>query len=123
AAGVVTETAVAMMKAGARAATLRVVIGPSIRGCCYEVDEPVITAVTAAYRRLSRQPEGLSRAARPGHAMVDLATLCRAQLLAIGVAPAHIVDVACCTYCMDGFFSHRLADGPTGRHAGIIVRD
>jgi YfiH family protein len=122
-AGIVTETAVAMMKVGARAASLHVAIGPSIRGCCYEVDDPVVAAVTAAYRRLGQQPAGLTPGARAGHTLLDLVALCRAQLQAVGVAPAHIVDVACCTHCMDGFFSYRRAGGPTGRHAGIIVRD
>jgi len=122
-AGVVTATVRAMEDLGADVLRIRVVIGPAIRGCCYEVDLPVIRAVTAAYRRFApgaKAPE-LPRSARSiGAVMLDLPTLCSHELASLGVHPDHILDTSVCTSCMDGYFSHRRDHGATGRQGGFI---
>ncbi len=121
--GVVTATIHAMEDLGADRERIRVVIGPAIRGCCYEVDLPVIRAVTTAYRRFSPGADApdLPRSARAiGAVMLDLPTLCIHELLSLGVQSAHILDTSVCTSCMDGYFSHRRDHGVTGRQGGFI---
>jgi YfiH family protein len=82
-------------------------LGPSARGCCYEVGEEV-HAHFAAY------------GARRGERNLDLATVAAEQLRAAGILTIH--DTGHCTMCDDRFFSHRRDKGVTGRQAGVICR-
>ena len=82
-------------------------LGPSARGCCYEVGEEV-HAHFAAY------------AARRGERNLDLAAVAAQQLRDAGVDTVH--DVELCTMCDERFFSHRRDKGVTGRQAGVICR-
>jgi YfiH family protein len=81
-------------------------LGPSARGCCYEVGEEV-HAHFAAYD------------ARRGERNLDIAAVARTQLEAHGIA---VHDVELCTMCDGRFFSHRRDKGVTGRQAGVICR-
>ncbi|HTO09073.1 MAG TPA: polyphenol oxidase family protein [Myxococcota bacterium] len=75
---------------GAPARELVAAIGPHIGPCCYEVDAPVLAAI----------PErSVFRAARPGHAMLDLFAANRAQLVGAGVPARAIERVGGCTAC------------------------
>lgn len=121
--GIVSSTVAAMVTQGADPTRLVAALGPAIRGCCYEVDRPVITAVENAYRRFAPGQRGaLVRGRTRLHAQLDLPTLCRHELISQGVRDARILDVAVCTHCMGGQFSHRRSAGPTGRHAALIWR-
>ena len=84
-------------------------LGPSARGCCYEVGEEV-QAAFAAYD------------ARRGERNVALDAVAAAQLRAAGVATIH--DTGLCTMCSDAslFFSHRRDRGVTGRQGGVAWR-
>jgi YfiH family protein len=83
-------------------------LGPSARGCCYEVGEEV-HARFAAYD------------ARRGERNLDLACVATAQLNEAGVDIVH--DVGMCSMCWFGlFFSHRRDGGVTGRQAGVVWR-
>jgi purine-nucleoside/S-methyl-5'-thioadenosine phosphorylase / adenosine deaminase len=82
-------------------------LGPSARGCCYEVGEEVHSHF-AAYD------------ARRGERNLDLAAVARAQLAQEGVDVVH--DTGLCTMCTTEFFSHRRDGGVTGRQAGVICR-
>ena len=82
-------------------------LGPSARGCCYEVGEEV-HAHFAAYD------------ARRGERNLDLAAVAAQQLRDAGVDTVH--DVELCTMCDARFFSHRRDRGVTGRQAGVICR-
>ena len=83
-------------------------IGPSARGCCYEVGDDVREA-------LGQPAEG-----RP--APIDLAAIARERLEAVGVG--EVLDAGLCTMCSDAtlFFSHRRDGGRTGRQAGLVWR-
>jgi YfiH family protein len=67
------------------------VIGPHIGPCCYEVDEPVRSAF--------HEPLAFAPAGRPGHYMLDLERVTRAQLAAAGIAAADVTRVGGCTHC------------------------
>jgi YfiH family protein len=91
----------------------RAVIGPCIRGCCYEVGEAV----------WSRFPEAcLASACRPGARRLDLMAAVKDRLLAAGVPGEQIHAPGLCTACHRHlFFSHRRATreglAATGRMA------
>ncbi|MCP4427077.1 MAG: peptidoglycan editing factor PgeF [Chloroflexi bacterium] len=93
-------------------------LGPSIGPCCYEVGEPVITAVHNAFadpETLLIQPTSDSQ--RPHF---DLPEANRRNLERAGVR--HIEQPGLCTACRtDLFFSHRAEKGKTGRFGAIFI--
>jgi YfiH family protein len=106
--GVIAEGVAALRELGARG-EVQAALGPSARGCCYEVGEEV-HANFAAY------------GARVGERNLDLALIATAQLDAAGIHAVH--DTGLCTLCSDPslFFSHRRDGGDTGRQAGVVWR-
>ncbi len=120
--GVVSATVRAMMQLGARKERIHVAFGPAIRGCCYEVDEPVLQAVTKATdsRRQIQSQCVLPSVRGAGYGMLDIPTLCREELQNFGLDPKLMTDVSICTNCMPGFYSYRRDHGVTGRHGGFI---
>jgi YfiH family protein len=96
------------------------VIGPHIRKCCYEVDEPVLGAFE---ERFSEMLPSAVRQTRPGHARLDLGQLASEALLAEGVEGDRIgiVEGACTACDAERFYSYR-RDGPeTGRLEHFIA--
>ena len=103
---------------GTDPADCRAALGPAIRGCCFEVDEPVMEAMTAALPDW----EAHATPTRPGHCRLDLAGVNRAILEGVGVRPDRIEDIGICTTCRtDLFFSHRGEKGRTGRMMNFIL--
>ena len=98
----------ALLELGARSERLRVAIAPSIGACCYEVDDPVTTALSAAFPdRWLRWV----RPSRPGHVMLDLWQANEDLLARAGVDPARIDNARACTACgRDLFHSYRRGD-------------
>jgi polyphenol oxidase len=93
-----------------------VVIGPSIRACCYQVGPEVIDGVTAAtgsgdYVRI----EGDSY-------YIDLQTANRLQALSAGIGISNIDIIDECTHCMpDRYYSYRFSKGAVGRQYAFIA--
>ncbi|MFQ5881157.1 MAG: peptidoglycan editing factor PgeF [Candidatus Methylomirabilales bacterium] len=93
-------------------------LGPGIRGCCYEVDEPVITPLQRACPRW----EACVEPGREGRWMLDLAALNSAILQEVGLRPDRIFDTGLCTACRsDLFFSYRAEKPKTGRMMSLIA--
>ncbi len=92
-------------------APTRAAVGPSIRGCCYEVEEWLRDEVAADH------PQAAARTTW-GTPSLDLPAVVRARLAQLDV---EVVDDGACTYCGSGWFSHR-RDPATGRQAGLVVR-
>jgi len=113
AAGVV-EVGLEGLRHAAPGRPLAVAIGPAARGCCYEVDEPVVAALSARYGPLAT--DFLSQS-RPGHHLLDLAGLARQVVRGATGAGAQIGSAAMlCTICGgDRFESHRRDAAAAGR--------
>jgi YfiH family protein len=97
---------------GVAASNLVVALGPAILGCCYEVGEEVVAALSdtcgAAGAYVARSPAG--------RAMVDLHAALHAQLVAAGVRDTSIHAAPFCTRCRsDLFFSFRSEGKDAGR--------
>jgi len=92
---------------------LRMVVGPSIGPCCFEVGDEVVEQIPGARDASTLGPRG-----RPH---VDLWEVNRRQLVAAGV-PAEQVEVAGgCTRCQpETYFSHRALGYPAGRFGAAI---
>ena len=113
------EKAVAAMTTeyGSHPACIRAALGPCIRQCCFETDENVPAAMTAA----------LGDAAAPYMAQhgakwhVDLTGLNREWLLRAGLLPEHIDLSDLCTACRpDLFWSHRKMGEQRGLQVAMI---
>ncbi len=93
-------------------------LGPGIRGCCYEVDAPVIDPLARAlpaWRACVRDVGG-------GRWHLDLAAANRRMLEAAGLDPAAIHDAGLCTRCRpDLFYSYRGQGATTGRMMNSIL--
>lgn len=129
---------------GSRPRRLLAAIGPSIRVCCYEVGEELLSAYCGRFahgeeffslaqddetagEQVAHTPVFLS-AAPPGHAPgparrphLDLVAVARYQLRKVGLLSSHIHVADYCTSCRtDLFFSHRQEGSRTGRMMALI---
>ena len=120
-------------------------IGPSIRGCCYEVGQEVVDAFCGTFptgedffRRVSATPEEARMALRyqtlftlqapPGHQAegqskvhLDLAAVARYQLEHAGIPLDQIYVSDYCTACRtDVFYSYRKEGSLAGRMLAVI---
>jgi polyphenol oxidase len=114
--GIAAVAAEALASAGGSAARAHVAISPSIGPCCYEVDQPVVGPLRAAFAAADTwlTPRG------SGKWMLDLWAANEAQLVAAGVAPARIYNPRLCTACRpDLFFSYRRRD--LGRLVTVVA--
>jgi YfiH family protein len=115
----VLEATIAIMESlgGSPAATITALVGPCIRGCCYEVGPEV-------WRHF---PEScLAPASVPDARRLDLLAAVRDRLERCGVPAASVHAPGLCTACHpDLFFSHRRATGEghpaTGRMALFVA--
>lgn len=89
---------------------LKLSFGPSIRGCCYEVD--------GDFKGLFQK--GLIRRGR--RLFLDLPALNRREALDAGVARKNILDPGVCTSCRNSeFFSYRREGASCGRMLSVIM--
>ena len=117
-AGIAAEGVNAIAELGARPDHLRVALGPSIGGCCFEVDEELADSF------VSEVPVAAAscRASRRGKKYLDLRAILRSQFLKAGVASDSIINVGPCTRCNSHrFFSRRAAgSAPTGLQMSFV---
>jgi YfiH family protein len=104
--GIVAEGVAALREVGG-SGPVTAALGPSARGCCYEVGEEV-HASFAEYD------------ARRGERNLALDAVASAQLGAAGVE--EVFDTGICTMCTGDFFSHRRDGGVTGRQGAVAWR-
>ena len=126
---------------GTQPRDLMAVIGPGIRGCCYEVGPEVRSTFESQFEYASalfretketneiheKYPLLFLTARAPGHSelpkkiFLDLGEANRRQLLDAGVPGKNITDLGLCTSChLDMFFSHRAEKGKTGRMLAAV---
>jgi hypothetical protein len=118
AAGVVAHGIDALRRSAGRA-RLVAAIGPHIGACCYEVDAPVLDALTRTFGAI----DDALRPARPGHALLDLGALVAIALARSGLARDDIGALPdACTRCDPLRFHSYRRDGPrAGRLAHYIA--
>jgi len=93
-------------------------VGPSISGCCYEVDQ----AVSEEFRKTGAPWELFATEKGGGKWALDLAAANRRQLMDAGIAGSRIDCSEFCVSCnQELFFSYRRDAGDTGRQVGFIM--
>lgn len=98
-------------------------VGPCIGPCCYEVSEPVISAVARTFDgadSLLLPPGLLQHPPNGSRRYFDLPEANRRRLVGAGVKHIEMADL--CTACLtDLFFSHRAEKGRTGRFGALLM--
>ena len=113
---------------GAKPANIRGAIGPSIGGCCYEVDEAVLQHVRPVLESLrtgsDQEPvKSIIQPSQDGRARLDLKLLNRHLMIKAGILPSNIELTSWCTGCRtDLLYSHRMEQGQTGRMMSWLGR-
>jgi YfiH family protein len=93
-------------------------IGPSISGCCYQVDAPI----RDAFKKAGMAWELFTEEQGEGKWLLDLGAANRRLLGDAGLAPSQIESEELCVSCsQELFFSYRREGGDTGRQAGFIM--
>lgn len=110
-AGGIGRNAVAVLVAeGVEARDLVVLMGPSIRNCCYEVGPEVADQFASRY----------TQAGKGDRSYLDLQGSLTEQLLESGVEAGRILDRADCTCCSgERFYSYRREGPEAGRMIAI----
>ncbi len=106
---------------GSQPSTVMAAIGPSIGPCCYQVGEPVLSAVKASFNDAESLllPDNGGDSHQQARRLFDLPEANRRRLTTAGVK--HIETAGLCTACRsDLFFSHRATGGRTGRFGALI---
>ncbi len=94
---------------------LQVSLGPSIHGCCYEINETIAKEVVS-----NKMDDALRREGEKVY--LDVNTILRIQLNALGVKKENIEIINECTSCNSAtYFSYRADAQHTGRISGIIM--
>jgi hypothetical protein len=94
---------------------IQIVFGPSIHGCCYEINDEIAKQVhEKGYKdALLHQKEKV---------FLDVNTILYLQLHTMGVSSHRIESASQCTAChSQEFFSYRAQNQNTGRIAGVII--
>lgn len=100
---------------GTRIDDIRISMGPSIHGCCYEINGHIAEEVQE-----KGYPEALRQEGE--RLFLDVNTVLRQQLDALNVPQEHLEIIDACTACeSDTYFSYRADRQCTGRIAGVIV--
>jgi len=117
-AGVLTRALAGFAHRGSRIADLRVVFGPHIGRCCFEVGPEVVEA----FRRAFPDAGGIVLETTP-KPRIDLEAANRRLAIAAGVPETSIGAVGLCTVCRpDLLESYRRSRGAPGRMSGFIAR-
>ena len=100
---------------GSCSCDLRIVLGPSIHGCCYEINESIASETEAkGYPKALRKKEE--------KVFLDVNAILLQQLHEIGIVSDQIEVIDHCTSCRcDEYFSYRADHQRTGRIAGVIL--
>jgi polyphenol oxidase len=111
--GIGPEMITAFQQEGVQASDVHVVIGPSICGNCYVVDNRVISLLQNKLEGVEEKPYNLIK---DNQYKLNLREANRQMLMASGVQEHQISVTQLCTSCHnDQFYSHRKENGQTGR--------
>jgi polyphenol oxidase len=96
-------------KYDSRFSDLKIILGPSIRECCYQVGQEF-----SGHFPLHIKERG-------GHLYLDLIKANRDQLLQAGILQENIFDSGICTYCNKNYFSFRRDGAKAGRMISLMM--
>lgn len=118
--GIAVRAVERMLALGADVAEIRVAVGPSICGGCFEVGDEVV----ARFRDRWNSPGVIldSYRASTGKSHVDLWQACRESLVSVGVRQCNVAPPPGCSCCSPSdYFSARCLGVASGRTLSVIM--
>lgn len=114
-----------MVELGSKVENIKVVIGPAIGVCCYEVGEDLAEKFYVLLKSRGILEESINRCIiRGDKPHLDLLEINKVLLVNAGVLPENIESLNICTSCnSDKFFSYRKDDKTPCRIGTLVVRD
>lgn len=100
---------------GCRPDEVTAFLGPCIGPCCLKIGKDVADD----FRRFIGDKAVIE--GEDGSPRLDLASICRRQLIGYGINYTNIFSADVCTSCDEKYFSHRGSGGNTGRQAGMVA--
>ena len=96
--------------------------GPSIRKCCFKVDENVFNLFYRKFYEASFYEKITDKEKNTNYFFIDLVNIMRNDIIKTRIPEKNIFDTGICTCCNneDLFYSYR-KEKETGRQAGIIM--
>lgn len=114
ASGILKQAVKAMLN-NSKPENILIAMGPSIRGCCYEVGDDVLEEV------IKETGDSDYYIKRDNKSYLDLSNANRLQALSLGIREENIWLSPECTYCNpERFYSYRYLKNETGRQGGFI---
>lgn len=116
--GIAAKTVEAMKDLGADPKNIKVLLGPHIGVCCYNIPKDRADAFVHKFPSYSDVVER-----RDGQEFLSLGRANTYELIGAGVAPEHIEDVTLCTATLvSDFFSYRAdSDATFGEQLGLLA--
>lgn len=105
-----------LVRRGADASDIEVLLGPAAGACCYEIGADVAGRVVLA----SNAGDAVLTPAGNDKFFCDIRDLICSQLNSLGVSPQKIHRDNSCTICNPQYFSHRREKGLSGRQLSFI---
>jgi YfiH family protein len=103
---------------GARGEEVHAALGPSIDGCCFEIEREIAERFAAAFGEAVWEAW---RDGRPGKGTLDLREVNRQRLISSGLRADAVQRVGPCTACGGGPYASYRAEGPrAGRQLSWI---
>ena len=94
---------------------IKVVLGPSIGACCYEVNEEI-------FKEVKSKGYGLSTVFEKQRYYLDVKHIIHQQLKTLGLDSSQVEDLDICNACENNtYFSYRADQQKSGRFAGVIM--
>ncbi|MBT3300592.1 MAG: peptidoglycan editing factor PgeF [Candidatus Marinimicrobia bacterium] len=113
---IIPKTIQRMMEHGSKPQNIRVVLGPSIKACCFEVSSDVLGEFDSSFAIMKTEKKGKYR--------VDLLAIAMAQLARSQIHFDNIFVDPSCTFCdKDSFFSFRRDGKKAGRMLALFGWD
>jgi len=100
-----------MINRGCNIGNINIYIGPSIKGCCYEIGEDIVDNFS------SKSINEIN-----GKLFLDLIKEIKTKLLNIGINSNNIVESNVCTYENKECYSYRREKGLNGRMYSMIIK-
>lgn len=97
-------------------------IAPSIRDCCFEVDEDVKNMFYKKFRRIGKIEKAIKKSKDNNKYYIDTVLINRIILKEEGLVEENIIDSKICTKCnADKLHSYRKEKDASGRNTGVIT--
>ena len=108
--GIIENSITELNKLESNPINIKVLLGPSIRQCCFEVGPEVAKLFNNKYQKIGKNDR----------MQLDLQSVVIDKLINMNIHYENIIDIQECTYCSDNYHSYRRDGDKSGRMIAMI---